>query len=393
MHTLPKGYRLATAKAGFRKGERDDLALLVSDAPAALAGVFTTNIFKAAPVLVGMETVRTRQTARAVVVNAGRANACTGDEGIAKCRATLALTAEATGLQAHEILPMSTGVIGEQLRLALWEKAVPPLAQKLGTADLESFARAIMTTDAFPKFAARELSLVGGTVRLCGAAKGAGMICPDMATMLAVLFSDAAVDTGRWREIFRRATDESFNRVSVDGDTSTNDTLIGLANGLSGVAIREDEFPLLEDAVRDLLGTIAYMLVQDGEGATKVMHIRVRGAASPEDAERVARTVGHSPLVKTAMFGRDPNWGRIAAAAGRSGAAFKAENTAVWLCGVQLLKNGQPTGVDVDEVLAGPLDQRDIPIEIDLGAGDAEYLFLASDLGHDYVSCNADYRS
>ena len=393
MHALPKGYRLATAKAGFRKGERDDLALLISDAPAALAGVFTTNIFKAAPVLVGMETVRTRQNARAVVVNAGRANACTGDEGIAKCRATLDMVAKATGLQAHEILPMSTGVIGEQLRLELWEKAVPPLAHTLGTANLESFARAIMTTDAFPKFAARELRLAGGTVRLCGAAKGAGMICPDMATMLAVMFCDAAVDTVLWRDMFRRAADVTFNRVSVDGDTSTNDTLIGLANGMSGVTILEDEFPQLEDAVRELLGNIAYMLVQDGEGATKVMHIRVRGAASPEDAELVARTVGHSPLVKTAMFGRDPNWGRIAAAAGRSGAAFKAENVTIWLCGVQLFKNGQPTGVDVDAVLTEPLDRRDIPIEIDLGAGHAEYLFLASDLGHDYVSCNADYRS
>ena len=393
MHTLPKGYRLATFKAGFRKGERDDLALLVSDAPAALAGVFTTNIFKAAPVLVGMETVQTRRHARAVLVNAGRANACTGDEGIAKCRATLDMAAKATGLQAHEILPMSTGVIGEQLRLELWEKAVPPLAQKLGTADLETFARAIMTTDAFPKFAARELKLAGGTVRLCGAAKGAGMICPNMATMLAVLFCDAAVDTERWRGMFRRAADLTFNRVSVDGDTSTNDTLIGLANGASGVSIREDEFPLLEDAVRDLLDKISYMLVQDGEGATKVMHIRVRGAASPEDAQLAARAVGHSPLVKTAMFGRDPNWGRIAAAAGRSGASFTAENVNIWLCGVQLLKNGQPTGVDVDAVLTEPLDQRDIPIEIDLGAGDAEYLFLASDLGHDYVSCNADYRS
>ena len=393
MHTLPKGYRLATTKAGFRKGERDDLALLVSDAPAALAGVFTRNIFKAAPVLVGMETVRNRQTARAVVVNAGRANACTGDEGIAKCRATLDMTAKATGLQAHEILPMSTGVIGEQLRLALWEKAVPPLAQKLGAADLESFARAIMTTDAFPKFAAKELRLAGGTVRLCGAAKGAGMICPDMATMLAVLFCDAAVDTGRWREMFRRAVDGSFNRVSVDGDTSTNDTLIGLANGMSGVAVQDDEFPLLEDATRDLLGKISYMLVQDGEGATKVMHIHVRGAASPKDAELAARAVGHSPLVKTAMFGRDPNWGRIAAAAGRSGAAFEAENVNILLCGVQLLKNGQPTGVDVDAALAEPLNQRDIHIEIDLGAGGAEYVFLASDLGHEYIRCNADYRS
>jgi glutamate N-acetyltransferase/amino-acid N-acetyltransferase len=393
MHILPQGYRLATIRAGFRKEQRDDLALLVSDAPAALAGVFTTNIFKAAPVLVGMETVQARRHARAVLVNSGRANACTGDEGIAKCRATLEMAAKAAGLQAQEILPMSTGVSGEQRRLELWEKAVPLLARKLGTADLEAFAKAIMTTDAFPKFAATELKLSGGTVRLSGAAKGAGMICPDMATMLAVLFCDAAVDAEGWREMFRRVADDTFNRVSVDGDTSTNDTLIGLANGASGVTVREDEFPLLEDAARDLLGKIAYMLVQDGEGATKVMHIRVRGAANPKDAELAARAVGHSPLVKTAMFGRDPNWGRIAAAAGRSGASFRAQDVHIRLCGVQLLKNGQPTGADVDAVLTGPLEQRDIHIEIELGAGDAEYLFLASDLSHDYVSCNADYRS
>ncbi|MDR0466745.1 MAG: bifunctional glutamate N-acetyltransferase/amino-acid acetyltransferase ArgJ [Deltaproteobacteria bacterium] len=393
MHTLPSGYRLATVKAGFRKEARDDLALLVSDAPAALAGVFTTNIFKAAPVLVGMETVRARRHARAVLVNSGRANACTGDEGIVRCRATLEMVAKAAGLQAHEILPMSTGVIGEQLRLELWEKAVPELARKLGAADLEAFARAIMTTDAFPKFATTEVRLSGGVARLCGAAKGAGMICPNMATMLAVLFCDAAVDPEPWREMFRCAADATFNRVSVDGDTSTNDALIGLANGASGVAVRQDEHPLLEEAVRDLLGKISYMLVQDGEGATKVMHIRIRGAASNEDAELVARAVGHSPLVKTAMFGRDPNWGRIAAAAGRSGASFKAENTHIWLCGVQLIKNGQPIGVDVDAVLTEPLEQRDIHIEIELGAGEAEYLFLASDLGHAYVTCNADYRS
>jgi len=393
MHTLPKGYRLATIDAGFRKERRDDLALLVSDVPAELAGVFTTNIFKAAPVLVGMETVQTRRHARAVVVNSGRANACTGDEGIARCRATLEMVARNTGLQPHEILPMSTGVIGEQLRLELWEKAVPAMARRLGAADLEAFAKAIMTTDAFPKFAIAELKLSGGVVRLCCAAKGAGMICPHMATMLSVFFCDAAVDAERWREMFRRAVDGTFNRVSVDGDTSTNDTLIGLANGASGVSVREDEFPLFEDAVRNVLGKISYMLVQDGEGATKVMHIRVRGAATPEDAERVARTVGHSQLVKTAMFGRDPNWGRIAAAAGRSGAAFRAEKVDIRLCDVQLLKNGQPTGVDVDAVLTEPLNRRDIHIEIELGAGDAEYFFLASDLGHDYVSCNADYRS
>ena len=393
MHTLPQGYRLATVKADFRKEARDDLALLVSDAPAALAGVFTTNIYKAAPVLVCMQSLQEQPNARAVLINSGRANACTGDEGLARCRATLEMTAKATGLQAHEILPLSTGIIGEQLRLELWEKAVPQLANRLGTARLEDFARAMMTTDAFPKFASTELELAGGTVRLCGAAKGAGMICPNMATMLSVFFCDALVELEDWRAMFRRAADQTFNRVSVDGDTSTNDSLLGLANGASGVRLAKHELPLLEDALRSLLAKVAYMLVQDGEGASKVMHIQVRGAASEKDAELVARAIGHSQLVKTAMFGRDPNWGRIAAAAGRSGASFRAERVNIRLCGVELLKNGQPCGVDVDARLREPLDQRDVHIEIELGAGSAEYFFLASDLGHDYVSCNADYRS
>ncbi len=393
MQTLPKGYRLGTAAAGFRKAGRDDLALLVSDRPAVAAGVFTTNAFKAAPVLVCMETLAERESVRAVLVNSGQANACTGDEGLARCRKTLDMTAAAAGLDAGDILPMSTGVIGDQLRMDLWEKAVPSLADALGTADAERFTRAIMTTDAFPKFASRELALPGGTVRLCCSAKGAGMICPNMATMLCVSYCDADVEPAVWRALFRRAADTTFNRVSVDGDTSTNDTLLGLANGASGVRMGAAELPLLEEALRDLLGRVAYMLVQDGEGATKVLHIRVRGARDAADAERVARTVGHSQLVKTAMFGRDPNWGRIVAAVGRSGADFRPEDVGVHLCGVELFRRGRPTGVDVDALLREPLDRRDVRIDIYLGAGDGEYLLLASDLGHDYVTCNADYRT
>lgn len=393
MITLPQGFRLGTAAAGFRKQDREDLALLVSERPAVAAGVFTTNVFKAAPVLVCMETLKQRARVRAVLINSGQANACTGAEGLADCRVTLEMTARAADLAPEDILPMSTGVIGDHLKLDLWEKAVPPLAAALGTADAERFARAMMTTDAFPKFAAQSLELPGGRVRLCGMAKGAGMICPNMATMLALAICDADVEAEAWRGVFRRAADATFNRVSVDGDTSTNDTLIGLANGAGGVFVGAGELPALEDALRGLLGKLAYMLVQDGEGATKVMHIHVRGAASAADAERAARAVGHSQLVKTAMFGRDPNWGRIVAALGRSGASFRAEDAGVTLCGVELFRKGQPTGADVDVLLREPLARRDIHVEIELGAGNAEYVLLASDLGHDYVSCNAEYRT
>lgn len=391
-HT-PKGFRFATTGACFRKPGRDDLALVVSDTPAVAAGVFTTNRFVAAPVTVARDRLTARPEARAVVINAGQANACTGDEGITNCLATLDMVAKATGLAAADILPASTGVIGAQLRMDLWQAAAPALAATLGQRSPEDFAKAIMTTDAFPKFASREVALSGGPVRLVGMAKGAGMICPNMATMLSVVLCDAGVTAPEWQQLFRDAVDRTFNRVTVDGDTSTNDTVFGLANGASGVVASPADMQILGAALTEVLADLAYMLVQDGEGATKVLRINVTGAATPADAEAVARTVGHSQLVKTAMYGRDANWGRIVAAVGRSGADFRAEDVVVRLCGVELFRSGQPTSIDFDALLAEPLKGRDVTIDIALGNGTAAYELLASDLTHDYVSCNADYRS
>lgn len=275
-----------------------------------------------------------------------------------------------------------------------WKAAVPALAASLGSASLEDFARAIMTTDAFPKMSQAEAELSGGVIRLAGVAKGAGMICPNMATMLSLVMCDAAVDPEAWRSMFRRAVNSTFNRVSVDGDTSTNDSLFGLANGASGVrAESPDDRAVLEEALTGVLGDLAYMLVRDGEGATKVMHIRVSGAASDADAEAVARAVGHSQLVKTAMFGRDPNWGRIVAAAGRAGVKFRPEDLRVVLCGVELFRDGRPTDRDFDALLREPLEGVDIDLELTLGEGPGSSRLLASDLSHAYVSLNADYRS
>ena len=390
---LPKGYRIGAAAAGFRRPGRDDLGLLVSEFPAAVAGVFTTNEFKAAPVLVCQRILAAGGPVRAVLVNSGQANACTGDEGLRNCRATLELVGQLAGLGADEILPMSTGVIGDQLKMDLWHRAAPGLVKSLGFKDAEGFTRAMMTTDAFPKFVEREVSLSGGVVRLSGMAKGAGMICPNMATMLSVVLCDAQVEGQAWKELFKQAVDKTFNRVTVDGDTSTNDTLLGFANGGSGVKASGADMVLLGEALTDVLGQLAYMLVQDGEGATKVMHIKVRGAVDAGDAEKVARTVGHSQLVKTAMYGRDANWGRIVAAVGRSNARFRAQDVRVSLCGVELFRDGQPVPGNHDAALAEPLKGRDIEVRIDLGAGQGEYTLLASDLSHDYVSCNAEYRS
>lgn len=390
---LPKGFKLGTVAAGFRKAGKPDLALAVSDGPAVAAGVFTTNLFKAAPVLVAQEFLQARKEARAVLINTGQANACTGPEGMANCRITLDMVAKATGLASHDILPASTGVIGAQLKMDVWEKAVPGLVENLGSSGVEEFAQAIMTTDSFPKFACEEVALINGKVTLAGVAKGAGMICPNMATMLSMVLCDAQVEPAAWQSMFERAVAQTYNRATVDGDTSTNDTLYGLANGASGVRAAGDDLRLLEGALVRILNKLAYMLVQDGEGATKVMHIHVRGARSTADAELAARAVGHSPLVKTAMYGKDANWGRIVAALGRSGARFKPADVRVSMCGIEIFANEQPTASDFDAVLKEPLDGRDIHIDITLGTGNGAYSLMASDLTHEYVSINGDYRS
>ena len=391
---LPTGFKAGTAAANFKKAGRDDLGLIVSDRPCVLAGMFTQNLFKAAPVLVCQEILNTRGTARAVLANSGQANACTGEEGLDNCRTTQEMAAEATGLEAQEILPISTGVVGAHLKMDLWRKAVPALAQSLGSRDAEGFTRAFRTTDAFPKFAMREVTLSGGTVRLTVMAKGAGMICPNMATMLCVALTDAAVEREPWQAMFGRAVDKTFNRVSVDGDTSTNDTILGLANGASGVAARDEaDLALLEEALTAILGTVSHMLVMDGEGASKVIHISVRGARNDADAELVARSVGHSQLVKTAIYGGDANWGRIVTAVGYSGASFDPAKVGLHLCGVERFRLGRPVNDDQEGTLAELLKARDIAVDINLGDGPGSYTFQASDLGHEYVTLNSDYRS
>jgi glutamate N-acetyltransferase/amino-acid N-acetyltransferase len=389
---VPLGFSFAALAAGFKAGGKPDLALLVSAVPAAGAAMFTRNAFRAAPVLVGQELLAGGGKFRAVLINSGQANACTGEEGIRNCRRTQSLLAGILGLRAEEILPASTGLIGAQLKMELWEQGLPLLVKNLGKNSAEDFAQAIMTTDRFAKAASEEIRLKGGTARLCGLAKGAGMICPNMATMLAVLLCDADVSPPLWRQLLREAVNLTFNRVSVDGDTSTNDTIYALANGASGVGAAEDEGPGLFAAMRNVLGKLAYMLVQDGEGATKVMRVKVREAATARDAERAARAVGHSPLVKTAIFGQDANWGRIVCALGYSGADFDPARARVELCGIEVFRHQQPLEAD-QQTLTAALKGRDIAVEIFLGAGGEEYELLASDLTHDYVTLNSAYHN
>ena len=391
MIPMPKGYRFAAVAAGFKKVGRLDLGLILSDGPAAAAGLFTKNLFQAAPVLAARETLAGRPSVRAVLINSGQANACTGDEGLADCRATLSLAAEALGLDAADILPASTGVIGQRLRLDRWKAAMPELSASLGQAGPMEFTRAIMTTDSFPKLARKALpSKDGGEIRVLGMAKGAGMICPNMATMLGVILTDARVAPEAWREILARAVEDSFNRVTVDGDTSTNDTIFGLANGAAGNPADPDA---LAAAVSEVCSELAYMLVEDAEGGTRVMRIRVAGASDNAQAEAAARAVGNSPLVKTAIYGRDANWGRIVAALGRSGAEFRPDSVRVAMAGITIFEHGKPVEGDLDGLLAPHLRRQEIPIHIRLGDGPGRYELLASDLTHEYININADYRT
>lgn len=394
MTAVPKGFAFAAIEGGLKYSDRPDLALIVSETPAATAGVFTTNTFKAAPVLHCRAALERAPMHRAILVNAGSANACTGELGVQNCRETRELAARAAHVPADEILTASTGVIGLQFDMDKWRAAVPALGEQLGKSGPEDVARAIMTTDTVPKLVSREVKLSGGTVRMLGICKGAGMICPNMATLLAFVCCDAAVDPEHWQGIFSYCADNSFNRITIDGDTSTNDTYIGMANGASGVrAESEDDLRTLCDELLKLSQDMAYKIVQDAEGGTKVARIQVRGAADEVDAELVARAIANSPLVKTALFGCDANWGRIMCAAGYSGASFDAQSVTLEIGGVRIFEKGMPVPGDMDALLEPVMAQTDVLISVELGAGQASAELLASDLTAEYVAINADYRS
>ncbi|QLA20996.1 bifunctional glutamate N-acetyltransferase/amino-acid acetyltransferase ArgJ [Desulfolutivibrio sulfoxidireducens] len=392
---VPKGFSFSAIDAGFKYSGRDDLMLIVSETEAAATGVFTQNAFQAAPVLVAKANLaKAGGRGRAILVNAGQANACTGEDGMAACRQTLKLVAESLGMAPREVLPASTGVIGARMDMEKWAAAVPRLVDGLGQAGPSQAARAIMTTDTFPKLAWSSLSTASGEVRVLGMAKGSGMIAPNMATMIGVLLCDADVGSLWWHEAVAACADKSFNSVTVDGDTSTNDCVLALANGASRVKIdsaegRQD----LLSVMMEVCQTLAYMIVQDAEGGTKIIRIKVKGAKDHAQAELAARAVGHSPLVKTAMFGEDANWGRIVCAIGRSGAEFDPGEVSVAVGGVPVFSRGMPSGGDLDGLLAPHMRRGEIPVDIELGDGPGRYVLLASDLSYDYVKINADYRS
>lgn len=391
---IPSGFKFAATMAGLKYEGKLDLGAIVSDTPAVAAGVFTTNKFQAAPVLQCKEMLADGRAMSGFLVNSGQANACTGDEGRANCRETLNLAAKALGIPADEILPASTGVIGAQFDMAKWEAAMPKLGETLGNVGPEVTAKAIMTTDTVHKLAEASFELKGGTVRLLGMCKGAGMISPNMATMLSFICCDADISTEAWQTMLTDCVNLSINRVTVDGDMSTNDCVMALANGASGVAIEsEEDYILLRKHLLSVLEELAYKIVMDAEGGTKVAFIQVSGAKTDNDAELIARAVGNSPLVKTALFGSDPNWGRIVCAAGYSGADFNAEELVLKIGGILVFRNGTPEPGDMDELLGPIMAERDIVIHLDVGEGPGSSMLLASDLSKEYVAINADYRT
>ena len=392
--TAPKGFLAGGVHCGVKTNNtaKKDIAIIYSEKPCTAAAVYTQNKVFGAPITVTRRNIADGM-AQAVVCNSGNANTCNAD-GVEKAEKMCILAAEALHLKPEDIIVASTGVIGQVLPIEPIEKGIAALAPIISREGNLDAVQAIMTTDTKPKEEAYEIEIGGKTVKIGAMAKGSGMIHPNMATMLSVVLCDAQVEASVWQKMLRDAVELTFNRVTVDGDTSTNDTLYGLANGASGVSASDEEsLKALSAALTSVLGDLAYMLVKDGEGASKVARIHVTGAASDADAERVARTVGHSQLVKTALYGRDANWGRIVAAVGRSGADFNPDDVVVTLCGVELFRKGQPTDLDFDALLEEPLKQRDLPIDIVLGSGSGSYTLLASDLGHEYVNVNADYRS
>jgi glutamate N-acetyltransferase/amino-acid N-acetyltransferase len=329
---------------------------------------------------------------RGIVVNSGCANACTGADGMRHAEEMADLAGRALGTPASTLMVASTGVIGVKLNMQNVARGIDEAFRSLSPDGGPSAARAIMTTDPFPKEAAFDVHADAGTFRVGGIAKGSGMIEPMMATMLGFVTTDAAVAPELLQRALKAAVDDTFNAITVDGECSTNDCVLALANGASGVRLTEGDYPFLVDALRTVCEPLAIGIVRGGEGATKLVTIRVVGGASDEDARRAARAIANSPLVKTAVHGGDPNWGRLVAVMGRSGAAFTLEKSAVRIGGIELFRNGTPYDERAEQA-AAYLKGKEIEIEVDLGAGNARSHMWTCDLSADYVKINAEYRT
>ena len=400
------GFDAAGIAAGIKKSGAPDLALIASRVPCRAAGAFTQNAFPAAPVQYDRRILSLNpEGIHGVVINAGCANACTGTPGDANARLTAEMVEKALGANDNSVFVMSTGVIGVQLPMDKLSAGVPQVVSQLRPNGWADAAQAIMTTDTRPKLVTHTVDLNGVTVSFAGIAKGAGMIHPNMATMLSTIATDVAISQPLLQQALSAAVERSYNRISIDGDTSTNDTVLLLANGLAGNAEITSTGPAYDHflaALTEIATELAQMIVRDGEGVTKFVTVQVQGAKSNQEAHQAANTVATSPLVKTAFFGNDANWGRILAAIGRSGSAVDPARCALFVSGgqnksdrlpeLQLVAGGTPLQY-AEADAAARFAQPEIDVRVDLGLGDGEAIVWTCDLSHDYVSINGDYRS
>jgi glutamate N-acetyltransferase/amino-acid N-acetyltransferase len=389
-----RGFRFAGVAAGLRtEPGRKDLGVIVADGPVAAAGVFTTNRVKAAPVIVAQEHLRSGRV-HAVAANSGSANCFTGKAGIRLARESCAALAAAIGCSAKLVAPCSTGVIGHLYDLEKYRAGIVEAVAALNPGGLHDFATAIMTTDTHPKVASTRLKVSGGSeITIAGCAKGAGMIAPKMATMLAFVVTDAAIRTPQLRMVLKKILPDSFNAITVDGDMSTNDTLLLMASGAArNRVLAGRDLANFEQATGDVTGTLARELVRDGEGATKLVTVEVRGARSYSEANKVAREIANSPLVKTAFFGCDPNFGRIAMAAGKAGVAIDLERLEVSLAGIKIASRGA-LHVDALDAAGAKMKEREFGLTLDLKQGTAKARVITCDLSFEYVKINAEYTT
>ncbi len=391
--TTPRGFRAAGISAGIKANGAPDLALIVSDVPAQAAAVFTTNKVQAAAVLVSREHLATsRGTVRAIVVNSGCANACTGKAGLNAARDMASETARVVGCPPEHVLVASTGVIGVALPIERVRAGLPVAFKALGPDQGPAAARAIMTTDLSPKEASARITIGGREAAIGGMCKGAGMIEPNMATMLGFVTTDAAVPQRLLERALREAVDESFNAITVDGDSSTNDCVLLLANGASGAIVDDSAYATFVEGLKAVCRDLAIAIVRGGEGATKLVTVNVTGGATTAEARKAAKVIANSLLVKTAIHGGDPNWGRLICAAGRAGVAFDAARAAVTIGTLVLFKDGQPHD-ELAPMAAEYLKGTDLTVGVDLGSGAASSTVWTCDLSAEYVRINADYRT
>ena len=387
------GFQAAGVSCGLKKNDQKDLGLIYSEVPANVAGLFTRNRIQAAPVLLDRQRVG-NGVCRALIVNSGNANCCTGEQGMRDAVDMAGGVAAGLSVPEEEVLVSSTGVIGEPLPIEKIKNGIPILIEALNVDGVHDLAEAIMTTDTQPKVVNRHGELDGKKFTVTGVAKGSGMICPDMATMLCFVMTDIKASPEMLKEMLKTAVDSSLNRITVDGDTSTNDTVLLMANGLSGAEILNDTQQAgFQQVLDDVLLSLAKWLIKDGEGATKLVEIIVKGAESDQDARRIADTVAHSNLFKTALFGEDANWGRIVAAVGRAGVAVEPGNLDVRFGPVLMVQNGLGCGKTAEAEATKVLQQAEFDITIDLKLGSRQASVITCDFSIDYVKINADYRT